>query len=104
MIFWKIAIIRQITESGRLEELIGLWRSGFKFTTNDCTPYAEAGEFMMIAMNFELFQTISCDVGAPHAINAYWDSGTGEVLFCDLGFGNWNLRIDELDDRGYALY
>jgi hypothetical protein len=103
--YQKTAIIKHIVESGRFEEFIGLWEPGFKFTSGDCAPRANAVRFLMIAMDFKLFGTVSCTVNVAHATNAYWDSEANAVRFVDsdLGFGVWNLYVDELDEMGFTL-
>jgi hypothetical protein len=102
----KTAIIRQIIEEGRLEEFIGLWRPDFRFTSGDCVPRSQAVRLLMLAMDFELFRTIGTTVGGvAHATNAYWDSTTNTVRFidADLGFGVWNLFVDEIATRNFIL-
>jgi hypothetical protein len=103
----KTSIIRKIDEDGRLEEFIGLWKPGFRFTTGDCVPRSDALNFLMIALDFELFDNVSCTAnGIAHATNAYWDSTVGAIRFIDApsnGFGVWNLLIDEIDERGFIL-
>jgi hypothetical protein len=103
-------------ESGKDEEFIGLWRPGFKYAldangnidkSKNCVPRAEAVEFLMIAMGFEMFQTISCDTGSPlpHSINAYWDSAEAAPRFLDAGgAGVRSVYLDDLDELGYKLY
>ena len=104
--FEKTAIIRHIVESGRLEELIGLWRPNFQFTTDDCVPLAEAVEFMMIAMDFGMFKSVPCTVNLPHATNGYWDSTVGAIRFIDanLSFDVWNIFVDGLYEKGFKLH
>jgi len=100
----KTAIIRHVIENGRFEEFIGLWRPGFVFTDGDCVPCAEAIEFLMIAMKFELFASVHCTVNVAHATNAYWDSMAGAVRFVDAGWvGVWNLFVDELNEKRFIL-
>ncbi|GHV40594.1 hypothetical protein FACS189490_06000 [Clostridia bacterium] len=102
----KTAIIKKIDEDGTLEEFINLWRPSFKFTTGDCGPRAEALNFLMIALDFELFDSVGCTVQLAHATNAYWDSTVGAIRFIDApgnGWGVWNLFIDEIDERGMIL-
>jgi hypothetical protein len=91
----KTAVIRKIIEEGRLEEFIGLWRPNFRFTNGNCASRAEAVRLLMLAMDFELFRTVSGRVGIAHGWNAYWDSTVGAVRFvdADLGFGVWNAFI-----------
>jgi hypothetical protein len=101
----KTAIIKHIVENGRFEEFIGLWRPNFKFTSGDCVPRSEAVNFLMIAMEFELFDSVHCTVNEAHSTNAYWDGEINAVRFidADLGFGVWNLFIDELDEESFIL-
>lgn len=100
----KTAIIKHIVENGRLEEFIGLWRSGFQFTSGDCVPVAEAVDFLMLSMSFELFVGIHCTWGEAHATNAYWDSIAGGVRFVDAGnLSSWNCFVDELDEWNFIL-
>ncbi len=108
----KTAIIRKIAEDEtRYEEFIGLWRAGFRFArdaagnidpSTNCVPRAEAVKFLMIAMDFKLFDTVGSDI---HAFNAYWDDEAGAVRFIDtyLGANLWNLYVDELDSIGHIL-
>jgi len=102
----KTTVIRRIIEEGRLEEFIGLWRPNFRFTRGDCVPRSQAVSFLMLTMDFELFRTIGTTVGGvAHATNAYWDSTTNTVRFidADLGFGVWNLFVDEIATRNFIL-
>ena len=104
--FEKTAIIRQIIEEGRMEELIGLWRPNFRFTEGDCGPRSEVITNLMVALDFELFRTIQCDINAAHITNAYWDATVRGVRFvdADLGFDVWNLFVDELYAKGFKLH
>lgn len=106
----KTAIIRYLLEDGgnrnggRLEEMIGLWRPNFQFSSGDCAPRAEALQFLMIAMDFELIKTVSCIWGEAHATNAYWDSTVGAIRFVDAESpGSWNCFVDELDEWNFIL-
>ena len=100
----KTAIIRHVIENGRFEEFIGLWRPGFVFTSGDCVPRAEAVDFLMIAMDFQLFAGIHCTWGVAHATNAYWDSTVGAVRFVDAeSASSWNCFVDELDEWNFIL-
>lgn len=104
----KTVVIRQIIEEGRLEEFIGLWRADFRFGADhrgDCAPRAEAVGFLMTAMDFELFRTVTDRVNLAHGWNAYWDSTVGAVRFIDagLGFDVWNIFVDELASRTFMI-
>lgn len=106
----KTAIIRYLIEDGgnhnggRLEEMIGLWRPDFQFSSGDCAPRAEALQFLMIAMDFQLIKTVSCTWGEAHATNAYWDSTVSAIRFVDAdSFSSWNCFIDELDEWNFIL-
>ncbi|MDR0979990.1 MAG: hypothetical protein LBM12_02450 [Candidatus Nomurabacteria bacterium] len=117
----KIVIWRLASDVPKLEEFVQLWRPGFKFArkadgtldgTDDCTPRAEACRFLMIAMDFEMINTLWCDAGAgpgTHVVNGFWDSGREEVLFMDLLFAadgssrQQIMQLDELDENGRLL-
>ncbi|GHU96872.1 hypothetical protein FACS1894208_11980 [Clostridia bacterium] len=104
--YQKTEIIRNIIEDGLLEEFINLWDAGFKFTTDDCVPRSRAMEFLMIALDFNFFKTVRCDVwSSDHVTNAYWSEADKTVKFIDaeLGFGVWNIYEDELDEQGFIL-
>ena len=89
---------------GRFEEFIGLWRPGFRFSSGDCVPCAEAIRFLMIAMDFRLFDVVSCIVSEAHATNAYWDDSAKAVRFVDANsFSSWNCFVDELDEWYFYL-
>ena len=62
--------------------------------------------WLMIVMDFELFDTIGCVVVRHHSTNAYWDSEVNAIRFVDaeLGFGVWNLYVDELDEKNFILW
>jgi hypothetical protein len=59
----------------------------------------------MIAMDFECFSIVDGTVNVGHGWNAYWDSTVGSVRFVDaeLGFGVWNIFVDELSGQGFTL-
>jgi hypothetical protein len=104
----KTTVIRQIIEDGRLEEFIGLWQPNFRFGATgrgNCVSRAHAVQFMLIAMDFELFRLIGGHVNLSHAWNAYWYETVGGVRFvdADLGFGVWNIFIDELAARNFII-
>jgi hypothetical protein len=101
----KTYVIRQIVEDGEFEEFVGQWYPGFRTTGGDCVPRAHAINFIMIAMDFELFRTVGGKVNLSHVWNAYWDSTVGAIRFVDAGlsFDVWNLFIDELDEKGFLL-
>ena len=112
----KTAIIRQIIEDESLfEEFIGLWKPNYRFTreanglttTNgDCAPRATAVQFLMIALDFELFDVVGVNTGLAHGCNGYWDSTVGAIRFLDAHprIGVWNLYVDELyAQKGWLL-
>ncbi|GHU52516.1 hypothetical protein FACS1894132_02340 [Clostridia bacterium] len=109
--YQKTAIIKHVVENGRFEEFIGLWRPGFNFADfnasagGSCVPRSEAVQFLMVAMGFKLLNSVGCMAGEEHVTNAYWDSEANAVRFVDsdLGFGVWNLYVDELDEMGFVL-
>ena len=103
--YQKTAIIRHIIEAGRLEEFIGLWQPGFQFTSGDCAHRSNAVTFLMIALDFELFDSVTGVVSVAHGWNAYWDSTVNAVRFIDaaLDFNVWNLYVDELAGKGFIF-
>jgi hypothetical protein len=102
----KTAVIRRIiTNDRQIEEFIGLWRPNYQLAIGRCASRSEAIDFLMIAMDFELFRRVNGTVTTAHGWNAYWDGTIGAVRFVDFqtGFDVWNLFVDELAERGFIL-